>query len=60
MLTSALERCVYSASITMVAKLVAVLDVEPAALLERAPQSPPRATRNPRSRLSPKQPRKEP
>jgi transcriptional regulator with XRE-family HTH domain len=32
---SALERGVYSATITMVAKLAAVFDVEPSAMLER-------------------------
>jgi transcriptional regulator with XRE-family HTH domain len=32
---SALERCVYSASIDMLGKLAAVFDVEPAELLKR-------------------------
>lgn len=36
---SALERSVYSASITMVDKLATILGVEPAALLQRPPKS---------------------
>ena len=36
---SALERSVYSASITMVAKLATILGVEPAALLQRPSKS---------------------
>ena len=36
---SALERCVYSASITMVEKLATVLGVEPADLLQRSPKA---------------------
>jgi transcriptional regulator with XRE-family HTH domain len=36
---SALERSVYSASLDMVEKLAGVLDVEPAALIERGKRS---------------------
>lgn len=36
---SALERCVYSASITMVEKLATVLGVEPVDLLQRSPKA---------------------
>lgn len=36
---SALERCVYSASITMVEKLATVLGVEPVDLLQRSPKT---------------------
>ena len=36
---SALERCVYSASITMVEKLATVLGVEPVDLLQRPPKT---------------------
>jgi len=36
---SALERCVYSASITMVEKLATVLGVQPADLLQRPSKS---------------------
>ncbi|MEQ1521849.1 MAG: helix-turn-helix transcriptional regulator [Aestuariivirga sp.] len=36
---SALERCVYSASITMVEKLAIVLGVEPVDLLQRPPKA---------------------
>jgi len=38
---SALERCVYSASITMVEKLATVLGVEPVDLLQRPPENKP-------------------
>lgn len=36
---SALERCVYSASITMVEKLATVLGLEPVDLLQRSPKA---------------------
>jgi transcriptional regulator with XRE-family HTH domain len=39
---SALERCVYSATIDMVDKLARVLDVEASALLQRPPKARPR------------------
>jgi transcriptional regulator with XRE-family HTH domain len=38
---SALERCVYSASITMVEKLATVLGVKPVDLLQRPPKAGP-------------------
>jgi len=41
---SALERGVYSATIDMVGKLAAVLEIEPSALLERQTKSRPRRT----------------
>jgi transcriptional regulator with XRE-family HTH domain len=41
---SALERGVYSATIDMVGKLAAVLEIEPGALLERQTRSRPRKT----------------
>jgi len=41
---SALERGVYSATIDMVGKLAAVLEIEPSTLLERQTKSRPRKT----------------
>jgi transcriptional regulator with XRE-family HTH domain len=41
---SALERGIYSATIDMVGKLAAVLDIEPSALLERQAKPRPRKT----------------